>query len=268
MTFNDEVIARIKANAANDALRQGAQRFLEASIGAGYSYNFAWMGRPIIQYPQDIVAMHELIWATRPDLVIETGIAHGGSLVMSASTLALLDYADAIQAGTTLDPRAPRRRVIGIDIDIRSHNRVAIEAHAMHNRIDMIQGSSVAPDMVAKVHELARGYRRILVCLDSNHTHDHVLAELQAYAPLTTTGSYCCVFDTMIEDVPNDSYPDRPWGVGNNPKTAVKEYLLHLEQHPAIATDGRALKFECDRSIQDKLMVTVAPDGYLKRVDT
>ena len=219
-----------------------------------YTYNFSWQGRPIIQYPQDMVAMQELIWKIKPDLIIETGIAHGGSLVFSASMLAQLDLCDAIEAGTLLDPKKSKRKVLGIDIDIRAHNRAAIEAHPMASRIQMIQGSSIAPEIIAKVKAVAHDYTRILVCLDSNHTHAHVLAELQAYAPLTSVGSYCCVFDTLIEDMPADMFPDRPWGPGDNPKTAVWEYL---KTHP---------EFEIDKSIQHKLLITVAPDGYLRRV--
>ena len=219
-----------------------------------YMYNFSWMGRPIIQTPIDMVAMQEIIWEVKPDLIIETGIAHGGSLIMNASLLAMLDYCEAIESGETLDPKNPKRRVLGIDIDIREHNRKAIEAHPMSNRIDMIQGSSIAEDIVAQVHEYAKSYKRILVSLDSNHTHEHVLAELQAYAPLTSKNSYCVVFDTVVEDMPEDLFPDRPWGPGNNPKTAVWEYL---KTHP---------EFEIDKSIQNKLLITVAPDGYLKRV--
>lgn len=226
---------------------------MRTSLQSRYSYNFEWMSRPIIQYPQDTVAMQELIWRVRPDLIIETGIAHGGSLIFSASMLALLDMADAIESGATLDPAQSDRKVLGIDIDIREHNRAAIEAHPMASRIQMIQGSSVAPEVVAQVREIAAGYRRVLVCLDSNHTHAHVLAELAAYAPLTSVGSSCIVFDTIIEDLPADMFPDRPWGPGDNPKTAVHEFL---KTHP---------EFEVDKSIQDKLLITVAPDGYLTR---
>jgi cephalosporin hydroxylase len=218
-----------------------------------YTYNFSWLGRPIIQYPQDTVAIQELIWEIKPDLIIETGIAHGGSLILSASMLALLDMTDAIESGTTINPKESSRKVLGIDIDIRAHNRSAIEAHPMASRIQMIQGSSIAPEIIEQVHAIAANYPRILVFLDSNHTHDHVLAELEAYAQLTTIGSYCVAFDTLIEDMPNEMFPDRPWGPGNNPKTAVWEYL---KTHP---------EFEIDKSIQHKLLITVAPDGYLKR---
>jgi cephalosporin hydroxylase len=220
----------------------------------GYTYNFSWLGRPIIQYPQDIVAMQELIWQIKPDLIIETGIAHGGSLIFSASMLALLDMCDAIESGATLDPKQSKRKALGIDIEIRPHNRTAIEAHPMASRIQMIQGSSIAPEIIEQVKQIALGYQRVLVCLDSNHTHDHVLAELEAYAPLVSVGSYCVVFDTIVEDMPKEMFPDRPWGPGDNPKTAVREYL---KTHP---------EFEIDKSIQHKLLITVAPDGYLKRI--
>lgn len=251
--FAEEVADRIDAMSRNDHLRAHAADFMQTSLLAKYSYNFAWMSRPIIQYPQDMIAMQELIWRVRPDLIIETGVAHGGSLIFSASMLALLDMAEAIEAGVTLDPAKSNRRVLGVDIDIRAHNRAAIEAHPMASRIEMIQGSSIAPDVVAQVNEIAAKYERVLVCLDSNHTHDHVLGELEAYAPLTSVGSYCVVFDTIVEDVPGELSADRPWGPGDNPKTAVREYLKsHAE-------------FQIDKNIECKLLITVAPNGYLNR---
>jgi cephalosporin hydroxylase len=243
-SFDQEVDARLRANGENATLAAAAKAFTVASIDAQYSYNFSWLGRPIIQYPQDIVAMQELIWRVQPDLIVETGIAHGGSLIFSASMLEL-NAACGGPAGA---------RVVGVDIDIRAHNRAALEAHPMFKRITLIQGSSVEPAIVAQVHALAAGCRRVMVCLDSNHTHAHALAELEAYAPLTTVGSYCVVFDTFIEDVPAELYPNRPWGPGDNPKTAVWQYLAHHTE------------FEIDASVDHKLLVSVAPSGYLKRV--
>jgi len=266
MNFDDEVRARIASVAANDALRDASREWMRASIAARYSYNFSWLSRPIIQYPQDMVAIQELVWQLRPDLIIETGIAHGGSLILSASMLALLDYCDAAEAGTTLDPRRSQRQVIGIDIDIRSHNRAAIEAHPLAHHIRMLQGSSVEPAMVRQVQDLARGAKQVLVLLDSNHTHEHVLAELEAYAPLVTPGSYCCVFDTVVEDLPASMYPDRPWGPGNNPKTAVRAYLHGLQQQPRQGSDGKPLRFEIDTAMEHKVLLTVAPDGFLRRL--
>jgi len=252
--FTKEVVERVSANANNTKLADAAHQFTVASTLPKYSYNYSALGRPIIQYPQDMVAMQELIWEIKPDLIIETGIAHGGSLIMNASMFALLDMSDNIVKNKTFNPRKSKRKVLGIDIDIRKHNRDAIEAHPMASRIQMIQGSSIAPEIVEQVHDVAKDYKRILVCLDSNHTHDHVLAELEAYAPLTSVGSYCVVFDTIVEDMPKEMFPDRPWGPGNNPKTAVWEYI---KTHP---------EFEIDKSIQHKLLITVAPDGFLKRV--
>jgi cephalosporin hydroxylase len=187
-------------------------------------------------------------------------------LILSASMLALIDYCEAAATGKTLDPKSSRRRVLGLDIDIRAHNRVAIEAHPMAHKIDMIEGSSIAPEMIVQVHAYAKGYERILVCLDSMHTHDHVLAELEAYAPLVSPDSYCVVFDTVIEDMPDDMFPDRPWGKGNNSKTAAWEYLRRLNEEGRTAIDGAPLHFEIDKIIENKLLITVAPDGYLHRV--
>ncbi len=253
MDFKEETKSRIRDNANDVALTRCAKDFMTASTHPKYSYNFLALGRPIIQYPQDMVAIQELIWRIKPDLIIETGIAHGGSLILSASMLALLDYCDAVQAGQPLDPKKTRRRVLGIDIDIRAHNRAAIEAHPMVHRIDMIQGSSVAPEIVAEVNKRASGHERVMVILDSNHTHAHVLAELNAYAPLVSSGSYCVVFDTIIEDMPAGTYPDRPWDVGNNPKTAVREFLSNNHD------------FGVDEDVEAKLLITVAPGGYLRR---
>ncbi len=264
--FRTERKQRIQQYAENPQLRNASAEFLVQTIKALYSYNFEWFSRPIIQYPQDIVVMQELIWQTRPDLIIETGIAHGGSLILSAMMLAMLDYCDAVEAGETLDPRASRRRVLGIDIDIRSHNRAAIEAHPLAHLIDMIQGSSISQEIVSRVRAIAMDYKRVLVCLDSNHTHEHVLAELEAYAPLTSRESYCVVFDTLIEDLPDDMFPDRPWGKGNNPKTAVQEYLRRLKKVGRNAIDGAPLAFEIDKNIENKLLITAAPNGYLKRL--
>lgn len=264
--FQAEKADNIARMSHDQSLQDLSLRWNIATAAYKYSYNFSFLGRPIIQFPQDMVALQEVIWNTRPDLIIETGIAHGGSLVMSASMLALLDYCDAVATGTPLDLARPARRVLGIDVDIRAHNLAAIRSHPMSHRIDMIEGSSIDPAIIARVHDTARKRQRVLVCLDSNHTHDHVLAELEAYAPLTTPGSYCCVFDTVIEDLPESFFPDRPWGRGNNPKTAVHEYLRRLASEGRLAADGQALNFEIDRHVQNKLLITVAPDGYLRRV--
>ena len=243
MDFKQEVEARIKANERDKALRSSREAFVKASMAVQYSYNFTWLGRPIIQYPQDMVAMQEILWDVQPELIVETGIAHGGSLIFSASMLELIASCGG-----------PEGEVLGIDIDIREHNRRAIEQHPLFKRIEMIEGSSTSTAVIEQVHDRARGKGRVLVCLDSDHTQDHVLAELNAYASLTTVGSYCVVFDTVIEELPEDMFPDRSWSTGNNPETAIREFLKKHDE------------FEVDRRLDNKLQISVARGGYLKRV--
>jgi cephalosporin hydroxylase len=234
--FFAQVAANIEGLKADPDLR-ALSRIWARAVGAHkYTYNFTWMGRPIIQVPQDVMAMQELIFRVQPDAIVETGIAHGGSLVFYASMLELL---------------GGDRFVLGVDVDIRAHNRQEIDAHPMRRRIQMIEGSSVDPVVVSRVHEAVRG-RRVLVALDSNHTHDHVLAELRAYAPLVHEGSYVVVFDTLIEDLPASFSEGRPWGPGDNPKTAVRAFL------------GEDDRFAPDESIDAKLQISVAPGGYLR----
>ena len=235
--FEAECKAEIDAQGQNETLKGLARDFFNESARHKYSYHFSWMGRPIIQLPQDMMAMQELIWNIKPDLVVECGIAHGGSIIYYASLLELQGHGE----------------VLGIDRDIRPHNRQAIESHPMFKRISMIEGSSVDLGVVEQVRALAAGKKVILV-LDSNHTHEHVLEELRLYAPLVSLGSYCVVMDTVVEDMPADAFPDRPWGPGDNPKTAVWAYLEENGD------------FEIDQQMNDKLLISVAPDGYLRRV--
>jgi cephalosporin hydroxylase len=199
------------------------------------------MGRPIIQLPHDILAMQEIIWEVKPDLIIETGIAHGGSLIMYASFLEMM----GINNGA----------VLGIDIDIREYNRNEIENHRLFKRITLFEGSSISEEIVSKVNSFAKSFSKVLVILDSNHTHEHVKCELELYSPLVSKDSYCIVFDTFIDDLSNELFSDRPWSKGNSPKTAVKEFLKKNQQ------------FKIDQKIQDKLVITAAPDGFLKRVN-
>lgn len=242
----------------SDRLIELSKEWIQEASRINYFHELKWLDRTIIQVPQDTYALQEIIWQVKPDLIIETGIAHGGSLVMSASMLALIDYCDAVERGNILDPQKSNRRVLGIDIDIREHNRIGIEAHPLAHLIEMIQGSSIDSDVIGKVKDIARGYIKILVCLDSNHTHEHVLAELEAYAPLTSLGSYCVVMDTGVEDLPEGFCKDRPWGKGNNPKTAVWEFLRNQQENGCV--------FEIDKAIENKIAITAAPDGFLKRV--
>jgi len=231
---NREVIAK---SAEDEGLQRATREWFDAASRWEYSYHFTWLGRPIIQFPQDIVALQEIIWNVKPSVIVETRIARGGSLIFYASMLELI-------GGEGI--------VVGVDIDIRPHNRVEIEKHPMMKRIRLIEGSSVADDVVGQVKQFIGGRGPVMVVLDSNHTHDHVLAELRQYAPLVTAGSYLVVFDTVIELLPQDFFPDRPWGRGNNAMTAVREFLAESD------------RFEIDREIQNKLLITVAPEGYLK----
>lgn len=244
--FRMERIEGIAEQGKDEEARRLSQAWISHPGLHQYSYNFSWLGRPIIQYPQDIVAMQELIFTVQPDLIIETGIAHGGSLILYASLLEL----NAMCGGQQ------NFSVLGIDIDIRAHNREAIESHPIFQRghITMFEGSSIDADMVAKVHKFAAPYKRIMVLLDSNHTHDHVFSELTAYAPLVSVDSYCVVFDTVIENMAADAYPDRPWGKGNNPMTAAGAYLA---SHP---------EYMHDEMMDSKLLISVAPKGFLKRI--
>jgi cephalosporin hydroxylase len=235
--FEQQKRASVEGQGRDARLQALTRDWFDATCKHRYTYNFTWLGRPIIQYPQDIVAMQELIWQVKPDLVIETGIAHGGSLVLYASILELL---------------GSDGRILGVDVDIRSQNRAAIEAHPMAKRIDMIQGSSTDATVLVRVRESARGRKRIMVVLDSNHTHAHVRRELELYSPFVTNGSYLVVFDTVVERMPKEAFPDRPWGPGDNPWTAVQSFLQSND------------RFEIDRRLEDKLLITVAPGGYLR----
>ncbi len=236
--FKKECEERIEAQGRNKKLLDVSNSFTEETIRSGYSYNFTWMGRPIIQYPQDMIAMQEIIWQVKPDLIIETGIAHGGSLIYYASLLEL------IGKGT----------VLGVDIDIREHNRAEIEKHPMSKRITMIQGSAIDIDIIEQVKPYTKDQKVVMVCLDSNHTHVHVLKELELYSQFVTAGSYLIAFDTIVEDLPQDLYKNRSWSVGDNPKTAVLEFLKNNND------------FIIDKKVDNKLLVSVAPGGYMKKI--
>jgi len=239
LQFEKEREERIAGYEKNENLLKAAEHFNTESNKSQYSYNFSWMGRPIIQYPQDMIAMQEIIWNLKPDLIIETGIAHGGSLIYYASILELIGKGE----------------ILGIDIDIREHNKIEIENHQMAKRITMIQGSAIDPLIVEKIKTFAEGKKKVLVCLDSNHTHEHVLAELEMYSPFVTENSYIIVFDTIVENLPEGYFTqERPWGIGNNPKTAVSSFLQKNEN------------FVIDTNIDNKLLISVAPQGYLKRI--
>jgi cephalosporin hydroxylase len=232
-------LALIEAMGADARVAKLAGELFVESCRYRYSYNFTWLGRPIIQFPEDMIAIQEIIWKTKPDLIVETGVAHGGSLIFWASLLELI---------------GGDGRVVGVDIDIRAHNRAAIEAHPMSRRIDLIQGSSTSEEVLAEVRRRAAERSRVMVILDSNHSHDHVLKELRLYSPLVKPGAYLVVCDTVVEDMPADMFADRPWGPGDSPKTAVREFLK------------ATTRFEVDPEYEHKLLLSVCPEGYLKCV--
>jgi cephalosporin hydroxylase len=241
--FEDEVQNNIEQLKEDNDLQAASRLWIRNAGKYKYAYNFKWLGRPIIQFPQDMIALQEIIYTVKPTLIIECGIAHGGSIIYYASLLELLHITEGFDG-----------KVVGIDIDIRSYNRKAIDEHPMSKRIELVQGSSIDPNTINLVKDKVKPEDRVLVILDSNHTHAHVLSELKAYAPLVTLGSYCVVFDTLIEDMPKGSFSDRPWAKGDNPKTAVYEFLKESSN------------FEIDENLESKLLITVAPSGFLKRV--
>jgi cephalosporin hydroxylase len=254
--FKTECAAEVAAQGENGELRDLTLEWVLKAAAHKYSYHFEWLGRPIIQHPQDMIGVQQLLWQVQPDLIIETGVARGGSMIFYASILELIALCGGPQNG----------RVIGIDLDIRDHNREAIEAHPMSKRIKLIQGSSTAPETFAEVQRLMTPGEKVFVCLDSNHTHEHVLDELRLYAPLVGRGSYCAVFDTIIADMPADAFPNRPWTRTRNPKSAVMEYLADLQMGTAKGADGEKLQFQIDREIENLMLITVAPDGFLRRL--
>lgn len=227
--------ADVAATAAADDLYRIAD-------GHNWPYQWDWLGLPIIQMPADVVAVQEIVWSTRPQLVIETGVARGGSLALYASILELLGEGE----------------VLGIDIDIRAHNRAAIEAHPLAKRIKLIEGSSIAPDVVDEVQALATDVERVMVVLDSDHSHDHVLAELRAYAPMVSIGQFLVVADTMVEEMPAPKHRPRAWGPGNSPASAVSAWLDERDDRPAA--------FVPDEVVNAKLLVSASRGGYLRRI--
>ena len=220
----------------NNSLLKKSKDWIDIVFDYEYVYHFRWLGRPIIQFPQDMVALQELIWKIKPDFIIESGIARGGSLIFYASILELLNHG----------------KIIGIDIDIRKHNRIEIENHTLFKRIKLIEGSSIDDSVIHKIKKIIKDKKKIMILLDSHHTEQHVLEELEKYSPFVRSGSYVVVFDTIIEDMKKHHSKNRPWNHGNNPKTAVSKFLKKNK------------RFKIDKEIQKKLLITSCPDGYLK----
>ena len=242
MIFKDQSIKRINSYLRKKNLKKMGEQFFEESYKEKYSYNYFYFGRPIIQYPQDVFTLQEIIYETKPDLIIEIGIAHGGSLIFNSSMLNLLNLY-----------KKKKRMVLGIDIDIRKHNLDAIKKHPLSNLIKTIEGSSTDEKIFKKVKKIASQYKKVLVILDSNHTHDHVLKELNKYSPLVTKNSYCVVFDTVLNNLPNKFMENRPWNNKNNPMTAVKEFLKKNK------------KFKVEKKFENKNIITCMPNGVLKK---
>lgn len=226
-----------------EAFKLVSDAWLRCGWDTKYVYSFCWMGRPIIQLPEDVLRIQEVIYNVKPDVIVETGVAHGGSLIFYASLL------KAMGSG----------RVIGIDIEIRPHNRAAIESHEMKPLIELVEGSSTAPDIVAKVTGMIGSGETVLVLLDSNHTKAHVLAELEAYAPLVTKGSYIVATDGIMKQVAGGprTAPDWTW---NNPLDAAVEFAA---SHPEFSLEEPPFPFN-EGVVTER--VTYWPKGFLKRI--
>ncbi|MGE0222233.1 MAG: cephalosporin hydroxylase family protein [Acetobacteraceae bacterium] len=225
-----------------DAFEAVSAAWLRCGWDVKYVYGFSWMGRPVIQLPEDMIRIQEVIWRLRPDVIIETGVAHGGSLVFYASLCAAMG----------------KGRVIGIDIDIRRHNRAAIEAHPMAPRIMLVEGSSISPEIVATVRSAVGPEETALVILDSNHSRDHVAAELDLYAPIVSPGSYLVACDGIMAQVAGAPRTKSDW-TWNNPLTAVDAFLA---RNPDFVLEEPEFPFN-EGSVRNR--VTYWPKCYLRR---
>lgn len=210
---------------------------MQLSVDNKYSYQFDWLGVPIIQMPEDLIIFQEIVYKTQPDLIIETGVARGGSIIFWASIQKL--------CGIT-------GKVLGVDVDIRQHARSAINYSNFKDEIDLIEGSSIEDKVVDQVKKIVSQHKRIMVVLDSNHTHEHVLSELEIYSKFVTKDCFLLVLDTVIDDLNID--PDRPWGPGSSPKSGVKEYMLKISGD-----------FINEQSYENRALLSVAPNSYWRK---
>ena len=226
-----------------EAFEAVSRQWVRVGWNQKYQYTFSWMGRPVIQLPEDMIRMQEVIFRVKPDVIIETGVAHGGSLVFYASLCKAMD----------------KGRVLGIDIEIRPHNRVAIEAHPLSDRIALVEGSSTAPDTVALVKSMVIPGEVVLVILDSNHTYAHVLAELQAYAELVTPGSYIVATDGIMQDLADVPRGSPSWAT-DNPTRAASDFC---GQHPEFVVEQPQWPFSESELSQN---VTHWPGAWLRRL--
>lgn len=227
---------------SNLKIKKLSKAWMVQALKHDYNYYYSWLGVPIIQYPNDLIAIQEIIWKTEPDIIIETGVAHGGSLIFYSSIL-------QIMKSTSISKK--QKRVIGVEIDFRRHNEKRLESHPLYKNIQILKGSSIDYKIFLKLKKITKG-KKILVILDSNHTHDHVLEELRLYSKLIKKNEYIIVLDTGVEDLPNKYFQSKSWGRGNNPKTAVHEFLKENKN------------FKID-PIDKKLQISCAPDGFLFR---
>ena len=263
--FIKEKKERILSYKNDNNLKDISKKWILEAFKKNYMYNWSWLERPIIQLPNDILATAEIIQKVKPDLIVETGIAHGGSLVFSASMLSLLDYIEALENGIMLDPNHPKRKVLAVDIEIREQNLKLISSNPMSNRIKMIEGSSISEEVIQKVRNYITENKKVLVFLDSNHTEEHVFEELKLYGPLVSKNSYCIVMDTIVEDLPFNFFKNRPWNPGNSPKTAIKKFISECKNKNLKGYDNFPLNFRVDMEVDNKLLLSAAPGGFLKR---
>lgn len=240
--FERERIIRIREQGKNKELIRRADAFIVSASQAKYTYNFTWFGVPIFQHPEDIIALQEIIFRVKPEVIVDVGTARGGTAIFYASLLKLIGGG----------------RVISVDIDIRVHNRDTIRRHPLARLVDLVEGSSTDPTTVAKVKRLIRGKKPVLISLDSLHSGTHVAGELALYSKLVTRGSYLVVCDTVLKKLPRSTYPKdhatRPWSEKDNPGTAVDKFLRKNK------------RFIVDTDIDHKLLISCAAGGYLKRV--
>lgn len=229
--------------ASAEGFAAAARAWVRATWDSKYVYSFSWMGRPVIQLPDDMLRLQEVIWDIKPDVLIETGVAHGGSLIFYASLF------EAMGKG----------RVIGVDIEIRPHNRAAIEAHPMSKRIDLVEGSSTAPEVLAQVKALMKPGETALVVLDSNHSKQHVLDELRAYGPLVSPGSWIVATDGVMENVVGGPRTAEDW-TWNNPRQAALDFVA---ENPDFVIEEPVPSFN-EGVVKDR--VTYWPDAYIRRV--
>jgi cephalosporin hydroxylase len=243
-SFENEVADNVRRVIQDHSLKLQSRQWLASASKYGYTYNFKWLGTTVVQLPADLICVQEIIWDYKPDLIVETGIARAGSASFYTSLLALLELNGHVQ----------NARYVGIDVEIREHARVALSKEPILRKYaTAIEGSSIDPEVVKAVSIVASEHSRVIVVLDSSHTHSHVYSELRAYAALVPKGGYIVVFDTSIEWDSEAKWGNRPWGPGDSPSTALD---LFLKEYP---------NFVRDRELSDKGLISVIEGGVIRR---